>query len=66
MFNNERRIKFVYIDGDRKDIKVFGADLAMPELVEHFKEFCLSIGYHPNTVEEIQMVEKCDDYEIDE
>jgi len=66
MFNDERKIKFVYVSRDQKDIKVIDAEIAMQELLQHFKEFCLSIGFHPNTVEEIQMVEKEDDVVDDE
>jgi hypothetical protein len=48
----------------KKEIPEPGYDMIHPLefMLENFQEFLLALGYHPNTVDKIQIVED-DDYE---
>ena len=57
----ENKVKFVQIYDGNKYISIVNPDLALDELLEKFKEFCLGCGYHHSNVACIQYVEKKDD-----
>lgn len=47
-------IEFKYVVEDvETSIKIYTVDLKASELAEHFREFLLAIGYHPNTVSDL-------------
>lgn len=49
---NDPNIEFTYKDEDTNiSIKAIG-HITMGDLVDHFKQFCLAVGYHPDTVKE--------------
>ncbi len=53
------KLKFIYKSSSMKTIHVIDNDsIALDELLERFKEFCLGIGYQPNNVKCIQYVEE--------
>lgn len=40
--------------------------ITMDQLMEDFKTFALSLGYHPDTVDRVQMIDKEEDSEDEE
>ena len=51
---NPNKIKFVHKYGQQIDIKVVSPDLPLDKLLDAFKEFALTIGYHPETVDKVK------------
>lgn len=58
---NPNKIKFIHKYGQQLDIKVVSPDLPLDRLMDAFKKFCLTVGYHPDTVSKIQYIEETDE-----
>jgi hypothetical protein len=68
LFKYVREKEFNNSDGDFGNptrVVVESDAVTMDQLMEDFKAFALSLGYHPNTVNKVQMVDEVEEEESD-